>query len=87
MTKAITDLEIQARLVPTATRWSSAPVAHWEALHSAVAFLRQLVGQVDAECATVEADEDLSPQGLYRKRADIGEGRHSHFGRQDQPLH
>ena len=72
MVKAIHDLEIQARVVPTHGRWPNIPTIHWGKLHAGVAALRALVAGVDASCLSVEADPDLSPEGLYRRRADIG---------------
>ncbi|MER8464201.1 hypothetical protein [Mesorhizobium sp. M1396] len=71
MPKQITEIEIEARIAPASTRWPSTAI-HWEKLKEAVAAVRALITAVDANCRGVEQDSDLSPEGIYRKRAEIG---------------
>lgn len=71
MPKQITEIEIEARIAPASTRWPSSAI-HWEKLKKAVAAVRALITAVDANCRAVEQDSDLSPEGIYRKRAEIG---------------
>ncbi|GLS36063.1 hypothetical protein GCM10010869_16520 [Mesorhizobium tianshanense] len=72
MPKKITNIEIAATIAPMQSRWPTDPVVHWERLHQAVQSIRDLVATVDASCLGIEADTDLSPEGLYRRRAEIG---------------
>ncbi|MER8979454.1 hypothetical protein [Mesorhizobium sp. M0870] len=71
MPKQITEIEIEARIAPASTRWPNTAI-HWEKLKEAVAAVRALITAVDANCRGVEQDSDLSPEGIYRKRAEIG---------------
>ncbi|MER8923417.1 hypothetical protein [Mesorhizobium sp. M0802] len=71
MPKQLTDIEIEARIAAGSVRWPSTAI-HWQRLKEAVAAARALVTAVDANCRAVEQDSDLSPEGIYRKRAEIG---------------
>jgi hypothetical protein len=71
MPKQLTEVEINARIAPASVRWPSTAI-HWEKLKDAVEAARGLVAAVDANCRAVEQDADLSPEGVARKRAEIG---------------
>jgi hypothetical protein len=75
MPRRLTDIEIAARIVPTMVRWPAPEVAKtvaWDRLRDGVAALRGLVGVVDSSCLQAEQDQDLSPDGIARRRAALG---------------
>lgn len=72
MPKKLTDIDIKARIVPAAVRWPNDPVVHWDSLRDAVEAARALLAAVDANCRAIEKDEDLSIDGMRRRRAEIG---------------
>ncbi|TIM48775.1 hypothetical protein [Mesorhizobium sp.] len=71
MPKQINDIEIEARIAPASIRWPSTAI-HWEKLKKAVDAIRVLITVVNANCKAVEQDSDLSPEGIARKRIEIG---------------
>lgn len=71
MTRRLTVTELAARVVPTAIRWPSREVGKtiaWQRLHDAVEALRGLVRVVDDGCIQAEQDQDLSSDGIARRR-------------------
>lgn len=69
--KPITRLEVEARIAPASVHWPSTAI-HWDELKKAVAEVRDLVLSVNEGCRKVEADPDLSAEGISRKRREIG---------------
>lgn len=72
MPKPITQLDIEARIVPGSVRWPSTAI-HWEKLKKAVESLRATVDAVETNCRAIEQDRNLSLEGMTRKRAEIGQ--------------
>jgi hypothetical protein len=71
----LTDLEIAARIVPTMLRWPPPEIARtitWDRLREPVDLLRIMMRTVDDACLQAEADGDLSPDGIARRRQKIG---------------
>lgn len=75
MTRRITDTEIAARIVPTLVRWPAdiSKTVAWDRLRECVDALRGLVFTVNGHCLEAEQDQDLSPEGIIRRRAQIGQ--------------
>jgi hypothetical protein len=72
MPKRLSDIEIAARIVPTALRWpghEKAKTLAWDRSRECVDALRCLLQMVDHHCAEAEQNIDLSPQGINRQRA------------------
>jgi hypothetical protein len=75
MPKQLTDTEIAMRIVPTRLRWPSPETAKtiaWDRLREAVDLLHGLVRAVDNNCQQAEQDIDLSPEGIARRRTELG---------------
>ena len=75
MSRRLTDVQIAAYVIPTAPRWPSREVGKtvaWQRLHDAVEALRVLVRVVDDGCLQAEQDQDLSLDGIARRRAALG---------------
>ncbi len=76
MTKRLSDTEIAVRVVPTVLRWPPAGVARtiaWDRLRDCVDAMRGLARAVDNNCAEGEQDQDLSPEGIRRRRTKVGQ--------------
>lgn len=75
MTKRLTDIEIASRIVPTMLRWPAdiGKTIAWDRLRECVDALRGLVFVVNANCLEAEQDQDLSPEGIMRRRTLIGQ--------------
>ena len=73
MARRLTDTEIAARIVPTMLRWPvEGKTIAWDRLRECVDALRGLVRTVDAHCIGAEQDQDLSSEGIARRRAEYG---------------
>ncbi|MEH2573475.1 hypothetical protein [Bradyrhizobium sp. AZCC 1708] len=74
MTRRVTDTEIAARIVPTSLRWPAdiAKTIAWDRLRECVDALRGLVSTSNAHCLEAEQDQDLSPEGVIRRRTQLG---------------
>jgi hypothetical protein len=69
----MSDIEIAARIVPTMLRWpAEAKTIAWDKLRECVDALRGLVYTVNARCTEAEQDQDLSPEGIVRRRTQLG---------------
>jgi hypothetical protein len=75
MTKRLTDIEIAGRIVPAMLRWPAniAKTVAWDRLRECVDALRGLLFVVNANCLEAEQDQDLSPEGIIRRRSQIGQ--------------
>jgi len=75
MTRRLTDIEIAGRIVPTILRWPAglAKTIAWDRLRECVDALRGLVFMANASCVEAEQDQDLSPEGIIRRRTQIGQ--------------
>jgi hypothetical protein len=73
MTKTFTATEIKARVAAPRATWPPPDtLASWKSLHDAVDLLHYVVSGVNDDVARIEANSDLSPDGIARQRADIG---------------
>ncbi|MCK1478048.1 hypothetical protein IVB27_25405 [Bradyrhizobium sp. 197] len=75
MTRRLTDTEIAARIVPTVMRWPAdiSKTIAWDRLRECVDALRGLVFTVNGHCLEAEHDGDLSPDGIFRRRTQLGQ--------------
>jgi hypothetical protein len=75
MTRRITDTEIAARIVPTMLGWPAdiSKTLAWDRLRECVDALGGLVYTVDSHCIEAEQDQDLSPEGIIRRRTQVGQ--------------
>ncbi|MDX8494971.1 hypothetical protein RFN29_25770 [Mesorhizobium sp. VK22B] len=74
MPKPITDNDVAVRITPQVIHWrDTASLMHWTDLKAAVDAARDVVVMVDQQCRAIEADGDLSPEGIARKRIEIAQ--------------
>jgi hypothetical protein len=76
MPKRLSDLEIEARVVPTMLRWPPPDVAKaiaWDRLRECVDALRGLLRTIDHHCIEAEQNGDFSPEGISRQRIALGQ--------------
>src|SRR5690348_3878722 len=75
VSKRLSDVEIAARIVPTFVRWPALDVAKsigWGRLRDCVDALRGLIRTAEDHCIAAEQDQDLSREGIIRRRTQIG---------------
>jgi hypothetical protein len=78
MTKPLpmTENDIEVRIVPTVLRWPSRDTAKtiaWDRARECVDSFRGVLRAVDAHCTKAEQNADLSPAGIARQRAAVGQ--------------
>ncbi len=72
LTLQLTDVQIDARIVPTHLRWpESGTSTVWTTAHHCVDALKHLVRRVDLACFEAEEDPEHSASGIARRRAEI----------------
>ncbi len=68
----MSETEIAIRIVPKRVRWPEPSAGNiWAAAHRCVDAWHDLVRKIDADCAEVEEDPQLSANGIARRRAEI----------------
>ena len=75
MPNRLSDVDIEARLMPTSRRWPSSETARtiaWDCLRELPPALHGLARALDNSVSAIEADKELSPEGIKKRRADLG---------------
>lgn len=73
MAKRLSDTEIKMRICATRVRWpESGTTIAWSRLHDCVDALHGLARATDDNCFQAEQNIDLSPEGIARRRTELG---------------